>query len=84
MHLFGHAGRFLYEPNASVMKCGGFRSLATRYGLRKLHPNSHLYTSDHSCKDFPGGRLHRGLLRVRQKGTERTFKRPRTSQSDRP
>ena len=47
-------GRFLYEPNASVMKCGGFRSLATRYGLRKLHPNSHLYTSDHSCKDFPG------------------------------
>ena len=54
MHLFGHAGRFLYEPNASVMKCGGFRSLATRYGLRKLHPNSHLYTSDHSCRDFPG------------------------------
>ena len=50
-------GRFLYEPNASVMKCGGFRSLATRYGLRKLHPNSHLYTSDHSCKDFPGWRL---------------------------
>lgn len=47
-------GRFLYEPNASVMKCGGFRSLATRYGLRKLHPNSHLYTSDHSCRDFPG------------------------------
>lgn len=47
-------GRFLYEPHASVMKCGGFRSLACRYGLRKLHPHSHLYTSDEWKPDFPG------------------------------
>lgn len=36
------------------MKCGGFRSLACRYGLRKLHPHSHLYTSDEWKPDFPG------------------------------
>ena len=51
-------GRFLYEPNASIMKCGGFKVLACRYGLRKLHPYSHLYTSDEWKSDFPG----RGFL----------------------
>ncbi|MCD8318852.1 MAG: hypothetical protein LUC45_08510 [Paraprevotella sp.] len=50
-------GRFLYEPNASVMKCGGLRCLAERYGLNKLHPNSHLYTSDEWLTDFPGRRF---------------------------
>lgn len=47
-------GGYLYEPNAAILKCGGYRVLATRYGLCKLHPNSHLYTSDVLCKDFPG------------------------------
>lgn len=47
-------GCYLYEPNAAILKCGGFRVLAVRYGLCKLHPNSHLYTSDVLCKDFPG------------------------------
>lgn len=47
-------GKYLYEPNASLLKAGAFRSLAGRYGLQKLHPNSHLYTSDLPVKDFPG------------------------------
>lgn len=50
----GLPGRYLYEPNASVMKCGGFRSIGARYGLRQLHPNSHLYTADTLHTDFPG------------------------------
>ena len=45
---------YLYEPNASVMKACPFRTLAKRYGLDKLHPNSHLYTSDMCVPDFPG------------------------------
>jgi hypothetical protein len=36
------------------MKCGGFKTLATRYGLKKLHPHSHLYTSDERIDNFPG------------------------------
>jgi len=51
------AGMYLYEPNASIMKAGGYRSLAQRYGLKKLHPNSHLYTSFRYLADFPGRRF---------------------------
>lgn len=46
--------RFLYEPNASVMKAGAYKSVAQCYGLQKLHRNTHLYTSEQLCADFPG------------------------------
>ncbi len=46
--------RYLYEPNASVLKAGAYRSVAARFGLEKLHPNSHLYTSDTLVAGFPG------------------------------
>lgn len=46
--------KYLYEPNASIMKAGAFRSVAQKYRLDKLHINSHLYTSDTYCADFPG------------------------------
>ena len=50
------AGAYLYEPGAALLKAGPYRLLAARYGLKKLHPNSHLYTSD-SPVDFPGRRF---------------------------
>lgn len=50
--------QYLYEPNASVMKCGGYRYVAARYNLHKLHPNSHLYTSGRLHPDFPGRVFH--------------------------
>lgn len=49
---------YLYEPNASLLKAGAFRSLAHQYQLKKLHPNSHLYTSPHLITDFPGRKFH--------------------------
>ena len=45
---------FVYEPNASVLKAGAYKSVAFRFGLEKLHPDSHLYTSDKLIEDFPG------------------------------
>lgn len=45
---------YLYEPNASILKAGAFRSLTSIYKVEKLHPNSHLYTSDEYLADFPG------------------------------
>lgn len=45
---------YLYEPGASLLKAGAFRLPAARYGMEKLHPNSHLYTSDTCQPDFPG------------------------------
>nr|WP_318308069.1 class I SAM-dependent methyltransferase [Muricauda sp. DH64] len=47
---------YLYEPNAAILKSGGFKSLAKAYGLKKLHPHSHLYSSD-DLVDFPGRRF---------------------------
>lgn len=46
--------RYLYEPNAAVLKAGAFRSVAERFGLTKLAPNTHLYTSNGQRADFPG------------------------------
>lgn len=48
---------WLYEPNASILKAGAFRTVASRFGLKKLHPNSHLYTSDVKIEHFPGRRF---------------------------
>jgi len=45
--------RYLYEPNAAIMKSGGFEEVAIAFGLHKLHPHSHLYTSDNLIT-FPG------------------------------
>lgn len=50
----GDPQRFLYEPNAAVLKAGAFRSVAERFDLVKLAPNTHLYTSDTLQPDFPG------------------------------
>ncbi len=45
---------FLYEPYRCVLKAGAFRLAALRYGLKKLHANTHLYTGDKLIEDFPG------------------------------
>lgn len=45
---------YLYEPGPALMKAGAFRSVAARYGLSKLHTNSHLYVSPEPIADFPG------------------------------
>ena len=51
-------GNYLYEPNTSLLKAGAFRSIAAAYPVKKLHPNSHLYTSDTLITDFPGRAFH--------------------------
>ncbi len=52
--LSGKLYTYLYEPNAAILKAGGFKCIATRFNLKKLHQHSHLYTSDTLLKDFPG------------------------------
>lgn len=51
---FGDPAQYIYEPNAAVLKAGAFRLVAERFGLTKLAPNSHLYTSAGYRADFPG------------------------------
>ena len=44
---------YLYEPNAALMKLGAFNWISEHYNLKKIAPNSHLYTSK-SLIEFPG------------------------------
>ncbi len=50
----GNLGLYLYEPGPATMKAGAFKLTAERFALQKLHPNSHLYTSDQFVENFPG------------------------------
>lgn len=47
-------GKYLYEPNSSIMKAGAYKYISANYGIEKLHSNSHLYTSDSLIDNFQG------------------------------
>lgn len=51
---FSEPLKYLYEPGPAFMKAGCYKSIATRYDLTKLHPHTHLYTSETPCTNFPG------------------------------
>lgn len=53
----GEPANFLYEPNSSVLKAGAYKSMSSVYGIKKLHPNGHLYTSSELVEEFPGRRF---------------------------
>ena len=44
---------YLYEPNAAILKSGGFHQISKQLDVFKLHQHSHLYTSA-KLIDFPG------------------------------
>ncbi|MEJ8757936.1 hypothetical protein WG947_13055 [Pontibacter sp. H259] len=46
--------QFIYEPNAAILKAGAYKSITRQFAVGKLHPNSHLYTSEVLVSDFPG------------------------------
>lgn len=46
--------KFLYEPNAAIMKSGAFKSIGERFGLAKIARHSHFYTSAKLIPGFPG------------------------------
>ena len=46
--------KYLYEPNASVMKAGCFSLISQRFGITQPDANSHLFLSDKIVDGFPG------------------------------
>jgi len=50
---YGLPEKYLYEPNAAIMKSAGFDQVGTFYTLKKLHKHSHLYTNSEIIA-FPG------------------------------
>lgn len=49
-------GTYLYEPNASILKAGAYKTICQRYPVQKLATDTHLYTTDRLITDFPGRR----------------------------
>ena len=50
----GGERKYLFEPNASIMKAGCFEEIVTRFPVMQLDNNSHLFVSDKEVPDFPG------------------------------
>ena len=46
--------KYLYEPNASIMKAGCFDVLEQRFAVHHISPNSHLFVAAEPIADFPG------------------------------
>ena len=44
----------LFVPNASVMKAGCFSEIETRFGIRQIGKNSHLFIGSEDIVGFPG------------------------------
>lgn len=53
---YSAAQNYLYEPNAALLKSGGFKCIGKAFGVSKLHPHSHVYTSS-ALVNFPGRRF---------------------------
>lgn len=51
---YSQVGKYLFEPDVSLMKIGFFSPLIEKYALKKLHRNTHLFTSDKPIEDFFG------------------------------
>ncbi|AZA75946.1 methyltransferase [Chryseobacterium indoltheticum] len=54
--------QFIYIPNNTIMKAGIFNLISSEFKLKKLHPNTHLYTSDVKISDFPGRILEMNVI----------------------
>ncbi|MEM8567018.1 MAG: RsmD family RNA methyltransferase [Bacteroidota bacterium] len=54
-----HAGfskplKYMYEPNAAILKAGAFAFVSEKFSVKKLHKHTHLYTSSQLLPEFPG------------------------------
>ncbi len=64
---------YLYEPNAAILKAGAFKLIGSHFKLKKLHQNTHLYTSDKLIHEFPGRVFQiKDFLKPNQKEVLRT------------
>lgn len=54
MPIFSDVLAYLYIPNNAVLKSGAFNLIAQRFNLKKLHPNTHIYTADEHLENFCG------------------------------
>jgi len=51
---FAYPGKYLIVPYAALLKAGAFKSFSVEQGLAKLHPHTHVYTTDQLPEAVPG------------------------------
>lgn len=51
---YGEISGFLIEPMSGILKAGAFKLFGNQFKLKKLEPNSHIYTSDSLPDNIPG------------------------------
>ena len=51
---FSKPEKYIFIPNNSVLKSGAFNLVSEKFNLKKLHQNTHIYTSEKLIEDFPG------------------------------
>ncbi|AZI23749.1 methyltransferase [Chryseobacterium taklimakanense] len=52
--IYSEPEKYLYIPGNALLKSGAFNLISERFNIKKLHPNTHLYTSNEFVEDFPG------------------------------
>lgn len=52
--IYSEPQKYIYEPSAAMMKSGAFNWISENFKLHKLHPRTHLYTSEQLLDSFPG------------------------------
>lgn len=51
---YGEPEKYIFIPNNTILKAGIFNLISQKKRLKKLHPNTHIYTSDSKIDGFPG------------------------------
>ncbi|SHG35622.1 Conserved hypothetical protein 95 [Chryseobacterium oranimense] len=64
--VYSEPEKFIYIPNNSILKAGVFNLISERFNLKKLHPNTHLYTSAQKADGFPGRVLEMEVVESKQ------------------
>jgi len=59
---YGEPEQYIYIPNNTILKAGIFNLISQEKQLKKLHPNTHIYTSDIKINDFPGRILEMEII----------------------
>jgi len=74
--LLGEPLEYLYDPDSALLKAGCFKLIAKRLNLKKLHLNTHLYTSQDEINSFPGR-----VFKIREVMDYKDFKKIKTNHS---
>ncbi|MGV4413628.1 THUMP-like domain-containing protein [Chryseobacterium sp. T1] len=63
---FSEPLNYLYIPNNAILKSGAFNGISKSFNIKKLHPNTHFYTSGQKVDNFPGRTLNIEVIDAKQ------------------